>query len=87
MTPISQIGQQWIRRIGQSMRRNPFAGPGTTERIPHALWLFLLDGLLVSTSGSLERFGFLPVFALSGVGRLTSVLLLLHFVREPQKQA
>jgi MFS family permease len=40
----------------------------------------LLGGLIV------DRFGFLPVFALSGAGRLTSMLLLMRFVREPQKQ-
>jgi MFS family permease len=40
----------------------------------------LLGGLIV------DRFGFLPVFVLSGAGRLTSVLLLLRFVSEPKKQ-
>ena len=38
----------------------------------------LLGGMIV------DRFGFAPVFVLSGVGRLISVLLLLRFVREPQ---
>ena len=40
----------------------------------------LLGGLIV------DRFGFLPVFALSGTGRLTSMLLLMRFVREPRKR-
>ena len=38
----------------------------------------LLGGLLV------ERTGFLPIFALSGFGRLASALLLMRFVREPR---
>jgi MFS family permease len=38
----------------------------------------LLGGLIV------DRFGFLPVFALSGAGRLISMLLLMRFVREPR---
>jgi MFS family permease len=38
----------------------------------------LLGGLVV------DRFGFAPVFVLSGFGRLISMLLLLRFVREPQ---
>jgi MFS family permease len=41
----------------------------------------LLGGLII------DRFGFLPVFALSGAGRLTSMLLLMRFVREPKKRA
>lgn len=40
----------------------------------------LLGGLVV------DRFGFAPVFVISGVGRLISVLLLLRFVREPQSE-
>jgi MFS family permease len=38
----------------------------------------LLGGLVV------ERFGFAPVFVISGLGRLISAILLLRFVREPQ---
>jgi DHA1 family multidrug resistance protein-like MFS transporter len=38
----------------------------------------LLGGLIV------DRFGFAPVFVISGIGRLLSMLLLLRFVREPQ---
>ena len=38
----------------------------------------LLSGLLVG------RIGFLPVFVLSGCGRMLSTLLLMHFVREPR---
>jgi MFS family permease len=40
----------------------------------------LLGGLIVG------RFGFLPVFALSGAGRLTSMLLLMRLVREPRSK-
>jgi MFS family permease len=40
----------------------------------------LLGGLTV------DWVGFLPVFAISGIGRLVSVLLLLHFVREPHPE-
>jgi MFS family permease len=40
----------------------------------------LLGGLTV------DWLGFLPVFAISGFGRLLSVLLLLRFVREPHPE-
>lgn len=41
----------------------------------------LLGGLLV------DRIGFLPVFVISGIGRMLSVLLMTRFVREPRPEA
>lgn len=79
MTAIIQSGQQWLRRIRQSVRRNPFAVPGTTKRIQRALWLFWLDGLLVSASVSLVS-SYLVLYALefgatsSQIGLMSTII-------------
>jgi MFS family permease len=53
VTTIIRSGRQWLQRVGRALHQNTFAVPGTTKRIQRALWLFWLDGLLVSTSVSL----------------------------------